>query len=79
MDMNTIKELWEALNNSSIKEFHYWPNADVPRGKPGVYLIYQIQELIYVGMAKKTCMAAYTNMQVDDEAVTSSASMFAID
>ena len=53
MNMNTIKELWEALNNSCLKKFHYWPNADVPRGRPGVYLIQQDQELIYVGMAKK--------------------------
>lgn len=53
MEMNTIKRLWESLNNSSLKEFHYWPNSDVPRGKPGVYLIYKIHELIYVGMAKK--------------------------
>ena len=39
------------MNRQQVHRFADWPNRDVPKGQPGVYLIYQGNDLKYVGMA----------------------------
>jgi len=39
--MQDLKQLWDELNKQPVHRFADWPNRDVPKGKPGVYLIYQ--------------------------------------
>jgi predicted GIY-YIG superfamily endonuclease len=39
------------LNHQPVHRFADWPNRDVPKGKPGVYLIYHEGRWIYIGMA----------------------------
>ena len=49
--MPGLEQLWEELNRQPVHPFADWPNRDVPKGQPGVYLIYQGKDLKYVGMA----------------------------
>ena len=49
--MPNLAQLWDELNQQSNHRFADWPNKEVPKGKPGVYLIYQVNDLKYVGMA----------------------------
>jgi predicted GIY-YIG superfamily endonuclease len=49
--MPNLEQLWDELNRQPVYRFADWPNWDVPKGKPGVYLIYLGDRLIYVGMA----------------------------
>ena len=46
-----LEQLWDELNCQPVHRFADWPNRDVPKGKPGVYLIYLGNDLKYVGMA----------------------------
>ena len=49
--MPKLEKLWDELNQQPVHRFADWPNKEVPKGKPGVYLIYQRNDLKYVGMA----------------------------
>ena len=49
--MPDLEQLWDELNCQPVHRFADWPNRDVPKGKPGVYLIYLGNDLKYVGMA----------------------------
>ena len=49
--MPELEQLWDELNCQPVHRFADWPNRDVPKGQPGVYLIYQGNDLKYVGMA----------------------------
>ena len=49
--MSDFEQLWDKLNQQPVHRFADWPNRDVPKGKPGVYLIFQVNDLKYVGMA----------------------------
>ena len=49
--MPNLEQLWDELNQQPVHRFSDWPNRDVPKGQPGVYLIYQGNDLKYVGMA----------------------------
>ena len=49
--MPNLEQLWDELNQQPVHRFADWPNRDVPKGKPGVYLIFQVNDLNYVGMA----------------------------
>ena len=49
--MQDLEQLWDELNQQPAHRFSDWPNRDVPKGQPGVYLIYQGNDLKYVGMA----------------------------
>ena len=49
--MPDFEQLWDELNQQPVHRFADWPNRDVPKGKPGVYLIYLGNDLKYVGMA----------------------------
>ena len=48
-----LEQLWDELNRQPVNRFADWPNKDVPKGKPGVYLIYQEGRWIYIGMSFK--------------------------
>ena len=39
--MEDLEQLWDELNQQPVHGFADWPNTEVPKGKPGVYLIYQ--------------------------------------
>jgi predicted GIY-YIG superfamily endonuclease len=58
--MPDLKELWYDLNRQPVHAFADWPNREIPKGRPGVYLIYQKDRLIYVGMAKKNLLGRLT-------------------
>ena len=49
----SLEQLWDELNQQSVHRFVDWPNKEVPKGKPGVYLIYQEGRWIYIGMSFK--------------------------
>jgi hypothetical protein len=49
--VSALEQLWDELNQQPVHRFADWPNRDVPKGQPGVYLIYQGNDLKYVGMA----------------------------
>ena len=49
--MQNLEQLWDELNQQTVYRFADWPNKEVPKGIPGVYLIYQGNDLKYVGMA----------------------------
>ena len=49
--MPDFEQLWDELTRQPVYRFADWPNKEVPQGKPGVYLIYQGNDLKYVGMA----------------------------
>jgi hypothetical protein len=49
--MHDLEQLWDELKQQPVHRFADWPNKEVPKGKPGVYLIYQGNDLKYVGMA----------------------------
>ena len=51
--MPDLEKLWDELNHQPVHRFADWPNKEVPKGKPGVYLIYQGNDLKYVGMSFK--------------------------
>ena len=51
--MPDLEKLWDELNQQPVHAFADWPNKDVPKGKPGVYLIYQEGCWIYIGMSFK--------------------------
>ena len=51
--MPDLEKLWDELNRQPVHRFADWPNREVPKGKPGVYLIYQGKDLKYVGMSFK--------------------------
>ena len=51
--MPNLEKLWDELNRQPLHRFADWPNRDVPKGKPGVYLIYQGDRWIYIGMSFK--------------------------
>ena len=56
MSLNTepnLEQLWDELNRQPAHRFADWPNRDVLKGKPGVYLIYQGDSWIYIGMSFK--------------------------
>ena len=56
MSLNTkpdLEQLWDELNRQPVHRFADWPNRDVPKGQPGVYLIYQGDRWIYIGMSFK--------------------------
>jgi predicted GIY-YIG superfamily endonuclease len=48
-----LEQLWDELNRQPVHRFADWPNRDVPKGQPGVYLIYQGDRWIYIGMSFK--------------------------
>ena len=48
-----LEELWKELNQQPVHRFADWSNKDVPKGKPGVYLIYQECRWVYIGMSFK--------------------------
>ena len=50
---STLEQSWDELNRQPVHRFADWPNRDVPKGKPGVYLIYQGDRWIYIGMSFK--------------------------
>lgn len=49
--MSDLEQLCDKLNRQTVYRFADWPNKEVPKGIPGVYLIYQGNDLKYVGMA----------------------------
>ena len=49
--MSNLEQLWDELKQQPVHRFADWPNRDVPKGQPGVCLIYQGNDLKYVGMA----------------------------
>ena len=51
--MLDLEQLWDELNQQPVHRFADWPNRDVPKGKPGVYLIYHEGRWIYIGMSFK--------------------------
>ena len=51
--MPNLEQLWDELNRQPVHRFTDWPNCEVPKGKPGVYLIYQEGRWIYIGMSFK--------------------------
>jgi predicted GIY-YIG superfamily endonuclease len=51
--MPDLEQLWDELNQQPVHRFADWPNRDVPKGQPGVYLIYQGDRWIYIGMSFK--------------------------
>ena len=51
--MPKLEKLWDELNRQSVHRSTDWPNRDVPKGQPGVYLIYQEGRWIYIGMSFK--------------------------
>ena len=51
--MPDLEKLWDELNQQPVHRFADWPNKEVPKGKPGVYLIYQEGRWIYIGMSFK--------------------------
>jgi hypothetical protein len=51
--MPDLEQLWDELNRQPVHRFADWPNREVPKGKPGVYLIYQEGRWIYTGMSFK--------------------------
>ena len=51
--MPDLEQLWDELNRQPVHRFADWPNKEVPKGKPGVYLIYQEGRWIYIGMSFK--------------------------
>ena len=51
--MPDFEQLWDELNHQPVHRFADWPNRDVPKGKPGVYLIYHEGRWIYIGMSFK--------------------------
>ena len=51
--MESLEQLWDELNQQPVHLFADWPNRDVPKGKPGVYLIYHEGRWIYIGMSFK--------------------------
>ena len=51
--MPDLEQLWDELNLQPVYRFADWPNKDVPKGKPGVYLIYHEGRWIYIGMSLK--------------------------
>ena len=57
--MSILEQLWDELNQQPVHRFADWPNRDVPKGQPGVYLIYQRDRWIYVGMASANLYGLY--------------------
>ena len=55
-----LEKLWDEFNRQPVHRFADWPNRDVPKGKPGVYLIYQGDRLIYIGMASSNLNSRLT-------------------
>jgi len=55
-----LDELWYQLNHQPLHAFADWPNREIPKGKPGVYLVYQGSKWIYVGMANKNLLGRLT-------------------
>ena len=51
--MPDLRKLWDELNQQPVHRFADWPNKEVPKGKPGIYLIYQGNDLKYIGMSFK--------------------------
>jgi len=51
--MPDLKQLWDELNQQPVHRFTDWPNLYVPKGKPGVYIIYHEDRWIYIGMSFK--------------------------
>lgn len=51
--MPDLEQLWDELNRQPVHRFADWPNREVPKGKPGVYLIYHVGRWIYIGMSFK--------------------------
>ncbi len=51
--MPELEQLWDELNRQPVHRFADWPNRYVPKGKPGVYLIYHVGRWIYIGMSFK--------------------------
>ena len=41
----------EALRSGELFHFGSWPSTPVPRGRPGVYTIWQGNEFLYVGIS----------------------------
>ena len=51
--MSSLEQLWDELNHQPVHRFADWPNKEVPKGQPGVYLIYQEGRWVYIGMSFK--------------------------
>lgn len=51
--MPNLEQLWDELNQQPVYRFADWPNKEVPKGQPGVYLIYQEGRWIYIGISFK--------------------------
>lgn len=51
--MPNLEQLWDELNQQPVHRFADWPNRSVPKGKPGVYLIYREGCWVYIGMSFK--------------------------
>ena len=51
--MPDLEELWYQLNRQPVHAFADWPNREIPKGQPGVYLVYQGTKWIYIGMSFK--------------------------
>jgi hypothetical protein len=51
--MPDLEELWYQLNRQPVHAFADWPNREIPKGKPGVYLICRGVRLIYIVMSFK--------------------------
>ena len=58
--MQNLEQLWDELNQQTVYRFADWPNKEVPKGIPGVYLIYQGNDLKYVGMASANLIGRLT-------------------
>ena len=51
--MPNLDELWYQLNRQPVHAFADCPNREIPKGKPGVYLVYRVSKWIYIGMSFK--------------------------
>ena len=51
--MLNLDELWYQLNRQPVHAFADWSNREIPKGQPGVYLVYQGSKWIYIGMSFK--------------------------
>ena len=76
--MHILEQLWDELNQQSVHRFADWPNKDVPRGKPGVYLIYYEGRWIYIGMSFKNLQSRLSSHASGEGAGISFVSMWGI-
>jgi predicted GIY-YIG superfamily endonuclease len=53
MTKHNLEKLWGQLNRQPAHAFADWPNREILKGQPGVYLVYQGSKWIYIGMSFK--------------------------